>query len=121
MPAMSETRIYKALRPEEIAPSEAAGIALTALDQADGFVHLSAADQIAETLARHLAGADGVLLLEYTAESFGNALKWEPSRGGDHFPHVYGAVPLDQARRRWTLDCDESGRHRLPADFHQEA
>jgi uncharacterized protein (DUF952 family) len=60
------------------------------VDIADGFIHFSTADQVRETARRHFAGQEGLLLIAVEPESFGEALRFEPSRGGDLFPHLYG-------------------------------
>ena len=67
----------------------------SAVDLADGFIHFSAADQWAETARRHFAGRKDLMLLTVDADQLGEALKWEPSRGGALFPHLY--EPLDCA------------------------
>lgn len=59
------------------------------VDLADGYVHLSTAEQLPETLAKHFGGQDGLMLLACRAESLGSDLRWEPSRGGALFPHLY--------------------------------
>ena len=64
-------------------------------DRRDGFIHLSAAHQIAATAQRHFRGIEGLVLLALDAASLGEALAWEPSRGGDLFPHFYGSLPID--------------------------
>jgi uncharacterized protein (DUF952 family) len=64
------------------------------VDRADGFIHLSTADQVEGTLARHFAGQDGLVLAEVDLGALGETVRWEESRGGALFPHVYGAVPL---------------------------
>ncbi len=66
-----------------------------AIDLSDGFIHLSTAAQAQETARRHFAGQAGLVLLKVDAARLGAALKWEPSRGGDLFPHLY--APLDCA------------------------
>lgn len=63
-------------------------------DVADGFVHLSAPDQIAETLRLRFAGREHIVVIGFDAARLGPALRWEPSRGGALFPHLYGALPL---------------------------
>jgi uncharacterized protein (DUF952 family) len=68
------------------------------VDRRDGFIHLSAAHQVRETARRHFAGQGGLVLAAFEAEDFGANLKWEASRGGDLFPHVYGALPAALAR-----------------------
>jgi uncharacterized protein (DUF952 family) len=95
--------IYKILRAEEWADLEAAGETAGApIDVADGYVHFSTAEQAAETAARHFAGADGLKLLAFESAALGPALKWEPSRGGALFPHLY--APLRLADAVWVRD-----------------
>ena len=65
------------------------------VDLKDGYIHLSTAVQVEETARRHFAGRPDLLLLALEAEGLGEALKWEPSRGGDLFPHLY--TTLDPA------------------------
>ncbi len=88
--------IYKVLRPAEWAEFEAAGTTLGApIDRADGFVHFSTAEQLPGTLERHFPNREGLMLLAVDAAAAGPALRWEPSRGGALFPHLYR--PLDRA------------------------
>jgi len=65
-------------------------------DLRDGFMHFSTADQLPGTLQKHYAGQTDLMLLTIEAESLGDALKWEPSRGSDLFPHLYGALPISK-------------------------
>jgi uncharacterized protein (DUF952 family) len=83
-------------------------------DLRDGFIHLSAAQQLAGTLAKHFAGQQDLVLLAVNAERLGVDLKWEPSRGGELFPHLY--APLDLAAVLWSkpLRLDNDGSHILP-------
>ena len=88
--------IYKILPRAEWASAEAAGrFEGSGIDIADGFIHFSTADQWPETLRLHFAGRSGLVLVAVEADALGEALKWEPSRGGQLFPHLYG--PLDTA------------------------
>ena len=64
------------------------------IDLADGFVHLSKGDQVRETAARHFKGEDDLYLLALEADSLGDSLEWEASRGGDLFPHLYRELTL---------------------------
>jgi uncharacterized protein (DUF952 family) len=84
------------------------------VDERDGFIHFSTARQVGETAARHFAGMSDLVLVAVDAEALGPALAWEPSRGGDLFPHLYGALPL--AAVLWTapLHCAPDGRHLFP-------
>jgi uncharacterized protein (DUF952 family) len=65
----------------------------SAVDIADGFIHFSTAAQASETARRYFAGQADVMLLAVEAEGLGSGLRWEPSRGGDLFPHLYGSLP----------------------------
>lgn len=69
------------------------------VDHADGFIHLSDSAQVAETAAKHFAGQDDLLLVAIAEAQLGDTLRWEPSRGGALFPHLYG--PLDVSKIIW--------------------
>jgi len=89
--------IYKIFRAPEWAALQAEGRTLGApVDLADGFVHFSTAGQAAETAAKHFAGVEGLVLLALDAEAMGDDLRWEVSRGGALFPHVYRELQLDE-------------------------
>ena len=64
------------------------------VDLADGYIHMSTADQLDETLAKHFTGQTGLVIATIDLTQLGVALKWEVSRGGARFPHYYGALPL---------------------------
>ncbi|MGC1300790.1 MAG: DUF952 domain-containing protein [Caulobacteraceae bacterium] len=103
------TRVYKILSAAEWSAAEAEGrFTGSAVDLKDGYIHLSTAAQASDTARLHFAGQTDLVLLELAAEDLGAALKWEPSRGGALFPHLYG--PLDPARvtgvRSLTLNAD---------------
>jgi uncharacterized protein (DUF952 family) len=83
-------------------------------DQADGFIHFSTAEQIVESAARHRAGQSGLVLLAVDPARLGAALKWEPSRGGALFPHLYGPLPLDAVLKVDDLPLGPDGRHVFP-------
>ncbi len=88
-------RIYKILPRSEWAAAQAAGtFGGSAVDLADGFIHFSSAAQAQETARRHFAGKTDLVVLELEADDLGEALVWEPSRGGDVFPHLYGALSV---------------------------
>jgi uncharacterized protein (DUF952 family) len=87
--------IYKLLSADEWRAAQAAGrFAGSAVDHADGYIHFSAADQVVETATRHFAGRRGLVLLAVDAGRLGEELRWEPSRGGALFPHLYADLPL---------------------------
>jgi uncharacterized protein (DUF952 family) len=81
------------------------------VDLADGFIHFSAASQVRETAAKHFAGARELLLVTVDAERLGAALKWEPSRGGDLFPHLYAPLQLAHVLQVDPLPLRETGTH----------
>lgn len=107
-------QIYKILRAEEWAELERAGETAGApIDIADGYIHFSTAEQLAETAARHFAGQDGLILAAFDADALGPALRWEPSRGGALFPHLH--APLCRADVIWHRDMPWQGAaHILP-------
>jgi|ERR1041384_3262220 uncharacterized protein (DUF952 family) len=83
-------------------------------DLRDGFIHFSAAEQVEETAAKHFAGQDDLLLISVSAEKLGSALKWEASRGGALFPHLYGELTLDAVIKVDKLTRSADGRHKFP-------
>jgi uncharacterized protein (DUF952 family) len=112
---MTGTMIYHICRREEWAAAESAGdYGGSSQDRADGFIHFSGADQVKASAARHRAGQDGLVLLTVEAAALGDALKWEPSRGGALFPHLYGPLPVAAVRRVDDLPLGPDGRHRFP-------
>jgi uncharacterized protein (DUF952 family) len=86
----------------------------TPVDLADGYIHFSAADQVAETAAKHFAGQRDLVLVAVAADALGPALKWEPSRGGALFPHLYGTLPITAVRWTKPLPLGPDGRHVFP-------
>jgi len=84
------------------------------VDLADGFIHFSTAVQVAETAAKHFAGQPDLLLVHVRAESLGDALKWEPSRGGALFPHLYGQLRVRDVHKIEPLQLGTDGRHVFP-------
>jgi uncharacterized protein (DUF952 family) len=84
-------------------------------DVQDGFIHFSTAEQVAETAARHYAGQSNLLLLWVRADALGEALRWEPSRGGALFPHLYAALAISAVERAEPLPLGTDGLHVLPA------
>jgi uncharacterized protein (DUF952 family) len=95
--------------------SERAGaFAGAPVDRADGFIHLSTASQVQETAARHFAGQDDLLLVAVEADRLGEALRWEPSRGGALFPHLYAALPLPAVAWVEPLALGSDGAHLFP-------
>lgn len=107
--------IYHLARQADLASARELGAYLgSEADRTDGFLHFSTAAQIKESAAKHRAGETGLVLLAVDAGSLGDRLRWEPSRGGALFPHVYGAVDLTSIIRTAELPLDASGLHRFP-------
>ncbi len=93
MPAT--TTAFKIFTADQWAQFQADGIFHGApVDLADGYIHLSAADQVQGTLEKHFAGQSGLVIAEVDLAVLGDTIKWEPSRGGALFPHIYGALPM---------------------------
>ena len=81
------------------------------IDLADGFIHFSAADQLVETAAKHFAGQRDLVLLAVDPARLGNALRWEPSRGGALFPHLYAALSVAAVLWVKPLPLNADARH----------
>ncbi len=93
------SRIYKILpRADWTAAHEAGRYEGSALDRQDGYIHFSTAAQAQETARRHFAGQADLVVLEVEADDLGELIRWEPSRGGDLFPHLYGALAASLVR-----------------------
>lgn len=107
--------IFKIIHREQWAAAEAAGTFTgAAIDLQDGYIHFSTAEQAAETAAKHFAGQADLLLVAVNPETLGESLKWEPSRGGALFPHLYAA--LDPGKVEWVkeLPIGDDGVHQFP-------
>ncbi len=115
---MSEALIYHICRAEEWEVALTAGsYAGSSQDKADGFIHFSALAQLMGSADKHRAGQVGLLLLEVDAAALGPALRWEPSRGGALFPHLYGELPPTAVTRFWPLPLGIDGLHIFPAEL----
>ncbi|WP_171170353.1 DUF952 domain-containing protein [Ruegeria sp. HKCCA0370] len=109
--------IYKIFRAEEWATLQDQGASNGApIDFADGFVHFSTAEQAAETAAKHFAGVDGLVLLACDADAMGDDLKWEVSRGGALFPHLYRQIRMSDVVWSRPLPFDGTA-HQFPKDM----
>jgi uncharacterized protein (DUF952 family) len=86
------------------------------VDLRDGFIHFSTAEQLAETLRRHFAGAADLILLQVDTQAVSpeSAWRWEPSRGGALFPHLYAALPVSAVQSASPLPLGDDGEHQLP-------
>lgn len=83
-------------------------------DLRDGFIHLSSGPQVSGTLAKHYPGEEDLLLLTLDPDRLGDALKWESSRDGELFPHLYGPLNLDAIVSADALELDDDNQHILP-------
>ena len=107
--------IYKILPAAEWQAAERAGVFKGAgIDLADGFIHFSTAEQAAETAAKHFAGQSDLVLVAVDAETLGDAVKWEVSRGGQLFPHLYAALVTKDALWAKPLPLGPDGKHVFP-------
>ena len=87
----------------------------SAIDLSDGYIHFSTAEQVAETASKHFAGRSDLVLVAVDAAMLGDKLRWETSRGGALFPHLYADLPVTAALRVEPLLVDDTGRHVFPA------
>ena len=109
------TTIYKICPAVQWAEAERTGeFHGSAADLADGYIHFSTATQVADTAAKHFAGMSDLVLVAVAADDFGAALRWEPSRGGALFPHLYGVLPMAAVRWVKPLRLNSGGRHVFP-------
>lgn len=112
---MSVATIYKIVTEAEWAAAERAGVFKgAAIDLADGYIHFSTAAQARQTAALYFAGQENLALVAVAADMLGEALKWEPSRGGDLFPHLYGDLSMKAVIRVDGLPLDAEGVHIFP-------
>ncbi|MBB3263224.1 uncharacterized protein (DUF952 family) [Azospirillum sp. OGB3] len=115
---MTERIIFHMCRAAEWDQARAAGVYHgSSQDAADGFIHFSTGAQVEESAAKHRAGQDGLVLLTVDGAALGDALRWEPSRGGQLFPHLYGPLPSAAVLRADPLPLGPDGRHLFPATF----
>ena len=106
--------IYKIFRGPEWADLTAKGATLGApIDVADGYVHFSTAAQASETAAKHFAGEEGLVLLALDADALAPDIRWEPSRGGQLFPHLYRELRLTDVLWDAPLPL-ANGAHQFP-------
>jgi uncharacterized protein (DUF952 family) len=107
--------IFKICSSAEWREAERAGVYRgSVVDVQDGFIHFSTAEQAKETAAKWFAGQRDLLLVAVDADALGDKLKWEPSRGGALFPHLYDALDLQAVRQVDSLTLDAAGHHVFP-------
>jgi uncharacterized protein (DUF952 family) len=109
-------RIYKILPRAEWTAAQAAGrFEGSAIDHQDGYIHFSTATQARETARRYFVWLKDLVVLEVEGDDLGEALKWEPSRGGDLFPHLYAPLALADVRAVHEAPLDEDGVPGMPS------
>ena len=116
MSETDETHVYKLLTGADWQAAAGMGVTCTEVDETDGYVHLSTRTQVADTLRLHFAGAEGVRLLRFDVGDL-PPLTWEPSRGGQLFPHLYGPLEVSLAEAVWQLLPGPDGALRLPEAY----
>jgi len=112
------TIIYKIIDRDEWDATRACGRYTGSRDdKRDGFIHFSTAQQLRETAARHFASQSNLMLLAVDDADLKTALKWEASRGGALFPHLYAVLPLSSVTQSWPLPLNGNGTHEFPDDL----
>jgi uncharacterized protein (DUF952 family) len=112
---MADLIAYKVLTADQLATLEHHGaFAGAPADLADGYIHMSTAAQLDETVTKHFAGQANLTIAAVDLAAFGEAVRWEPSRGGQLFPHLYGRLTLDALIAYGPLEREDDGRIRLP-------
>ena len=107
--------VYKVCGRDAWEAARAEGLYTGSSDDArDGFIHFSTWPQLETTLQKHFAGREDLVLVAVDPARLGDALKWEPSRGGALFPHLYAPLPVDAVLHVRPLALGPDGRHRLP-------
>ena len=117
---MSDNIIYHVCRADEWQAAKVKGrYQGSSQDQSDGFIHFSAKQHVRESTAKHRAGQNDLILLSVDASTLGEALKWEPSRGGILFPHLYGDLPIPAVFSAEPISLGRDGVHQFPAGFDE--
>ena len=119
MARMDDVYVYKLLTDDQWRAAEASGVTDVPLDREDGYVHLSTAGQAGETAEKYFSGLEGVRLVRFPVDRL-PPLKWETSRGGQLFPHLYGRLQIAKADAVWRLAHDAAGVPVTPEEFDDE-
>ena len=108
--------VYKIMSPAELQRMRDDGAFLgSPADVADGYIHLSCGSQLAATLDKHFSGVDGLMLVAVDLSRLGQTVRWEPARGGQLFPHIYGPLPIGAVMSVAQVERAADGTVRLPA------
>ena len=113
---MSDQIVYKIMSEAEQENLQRDGVFCgSPADIADGYIHLSCGSQLAATLDKHFSGVDGLMLAAVDLSQLGDTVRWEPARGGQLFPHIYGCLPVGAVVAVATLERTPDGIVKLPA------
>lgn len=111
---MHPTTAYKVLTADQMTALEAGTFAGAPIDLADGYIHMSTRDQLTETVDKHFAGQRDLWVAAVDLGALGDAVKWEVSRGGAEFPHLYGRLTLETVIAYSPLERENGGTVKLP-------
>ncbi len=111
---MADKIAYKVLTQSQFAALRSGVFEGAPVDQADGYIHLSTAAQLTETVARYFAGQSDIIIAAVDLAPLGEAIRWEPSRNGALFPHLYGRLRPDHVTAHCPLARGPDGLVRLP-------
>lgn len=111
---MYPTTAYKVLTADQMAALEAGTFPGAPVDLADGYIHMSTREQLTETVDKHFAEQSDLWVAAVDLEALGDAVKWEVSRGGAEFPHLYGQLTLETVVAYSPLEREDDGTVRLP-------
>lgn len=106
---------YKVLTDEQMAALREGSFAGAPIDVADRYIHLSTAEQVTETVDKHFAGQNNLWIAAVPLAPLGSAIRWEVSRGGALFPHLYGRLTMDSVSAHAPIERDAGGAVILPA------
>jgi len=112
---MTDETAYKVLTADDWHALKVGAFRGAPIDRADGFIHLSTASQLTETVDRHFSGQQGLIIAAIDLAALGEAVRWEPSRHGQLFPHVYAPLTLKAVMAWCRLERQPDGAVRLPA------
>jgi uncharacterized protein (DUF952 family) len=113
---MLDRIVYKIMSAAELEQMQRDGVFCgSPADIADGYIHLSCGSQLEATLDRHFSGVDGLMLVAVDLSRLGDTVRWDPARGGQLFPHIYGRLPVGAVLSVATLERTADGVVRLPA------
>ena len=113
---MPDRIVYKIMSAAELRQMQRDGVFEgSPVDMADGYIHLSSGSQVATTLDRHFGGVEGLMLVAVDLSQLRDSVRWEPARGGELFPHIYGRLPTEAVVAVGPVERTADGVIRLPA------